>query len=329
MDLARRPDETVIGRADARSARAGSPIALREWTEACGGPGSPAREGERVRRRLRLTVAFVALVGAIGVTMTSPAAAAVPTISGTKFYDTNLNGIQDVGEPGIAGWLIDVTDGVTTVTATTDANGNYVVNPAAGTYDVSERSAAGWLQTAPASGFYNDVFVNQFHSRDLDFGNVCIAGGDAHTIGYWQNKTGQAQFTANGGLAIVNALPLFNATGPQADFANYGAFKTWLKSANAKKPKYMLSAQLAAMVLNVQILGVDDTSLVYAPLLPNSDASGFIQLSQLIADAIAALENPAATTLSLNRLSDALSAANSNKTFLQAGPQSCGAPVFT
>ena len=282
-----------------------------------------------MRKVLQVAVGFLVLVAATATALTAPAAAAVPTITGTKFFDTNMNGVQDVGEPGIEGWLIDITDGTTTTTVATDANGNYVVNPPDGFYDVSERAAPGWLQTAPASGFYDNIFINQFHSADLDFGNVCVAGGGAHTIGYWQNKNGQAEFTANGGLAIVNALPLFNATGPQADFASYSAFKTWLKNANAKKPRYMLSAQLAAMVLNVEISGVDDTSLVYAPLLPNADASGFIQLSQLIADAIAALGDASATTLSLNQLSDALNAANNNKSFKADDPHACGAPVFS
>ena len=63
------------------------------------------------------------------------------TKTGTKFQDTNANGVKDAGEPGLATWVINayadtVPDGVLSVaeftagpagTSTTDASGNYSI----------------------------------------------------------------------------------------------------------------------------------------------------------------------------------------------------------
>jgi len=78
----------------------------------------------------------------------------IPTISGAKYEDVNGDGVRETGEPGLAGWTIDLHYGGTVVaTATTDAGGAYAfpldvrslpIN--AGTYTVTERPQAGWVQ---------------------------------------------------------------------------------------------------------------------------------------------------------------------------------------
>ena len=75
-------------------------------------------------------------------------------VNGTKFIDTNGNGIRQAGEPGLAGIVLfldananGVSDG-SEQTTTTDANGNYLftgVNP--GTYSVREMIPSGWTMT--------------------------------------------------------------------------------------------------------------------------------------------------------------------------------------
>jgi hypothetical protein len=76
-------------------------------------------------------------------------------LSGRKYLDGNRNGQLDPGEPGLAGWKIELTgsDG-TSVTLTTDANGDcsYTTpakTPVAGTttYTISEVQQPGWTQT--------------------------------------------------------------------------------------------------------------------------------------------------------------------------------------
>ena len=72
------------------------------------------------------------------------------SISGIVFYDTNLNGLQDVGEAGVASVVITLNG---TPAATTDANGYYsITNLTSAQYVVASVSPnADWnLTTAPS-----------------------------------------------------------------------------------------------------------------------------------------------------------------------------------
>jgi len=78
------------------------------------------------------------------------------TISGTVFQDININGVQDPGEPGIAGQTVDLDlngSGTLEMAATTDSSGNYQFTvSSAGTYTVRQVLYGGVLLDAPASG---------------------------------------------------------------------------------------------------------------------------------------------------------------------------------
>jgi hypothetical protein len=105
-----------------------------------------------------------------GVTATSNAAtltvsaSTVPdlgVISGTVFHDFNTNGVQDSGDPGLAGQTLYIdldNSGIFKAgdpTALTDANGNYqFTGPNVGTYTVRQLLLGGVLLSAPASGSY-------------------------------------------------------------------------------------------------------------------------------------------------------------------------------
>jgi hypothetical protein len=106
------------------------------------------------------------------------AAPGQPTsISGMKFDDLNANGVKDPGEPGIAGWIINLT-GPVNETTTTDSSGDYLFAPLApGTYSVSEQSVAGWSQTAPPFGTYTITLALNQTSSGNDFGNRRFSGG--------------------------------------------------------------------------------------------------------------------------------------------------------
>jgi serine-aspartate repeat-containing protein C/D/E len=76
------------------------------------------------------------------------------SIGGTKFQDTNGNGVRDPGEPGLQGVTIFLdanNNGVLDpgeVSTVTDANGNYTfTNVGPGTYHVREVQQAGFTQT--------------------------------------------------------------------------------------------------------------------------------------------------------------------------------------
>ncbi|MBP8304853.1 MAG: hypothetical protein KBE04_12090, partial [Phycisphaerae bacterium] len=253
-------------------------------------------------------------------------------ITGLKFYDADTDGCQGAMEPGIPGWRIELwRDGQLVDTATTDASGEYeFIVCSAGTYRVKEVMPLGdWVQTAPAApGYYEIVIASlsgRIHSGN-DFGNVrygCPGGG--LTIGFWSNKNGQSLFGADD-LALLVSLNLRSANGSAFDPASYSAFRTWLRNATATNMAYMLSAQLAAMELNVFNGKVQGASLVYAPGVPGANAAGFITVGALMAAAdmeLAAHGNTVADSPDRalqETLKTALDKANNNQTFVCPGP---------
>lgn len=97
------------------------------------------------------------------------------SICGYKFNDLNGNNFWDAGEPGLPGWTILLSGGLS---VTTGVNGEYCFhNLAPGTYTVSEVPQDCWHQTAPASGYYMITLVPGQTITDLIFGNqqdICI-----------------------------------------------------------------------------------------------------------------------------------------------------------
>jgi protocatechuate 3,4-dioxygenase beta subunit len=94
------------------------------------------------------------------------------SISGTKFDDTNGNGVRDAGEPGLSGWTINIT-GPASGSAVTDGSGNYsFTNLDGGTYTLTESQQPGWTQTLPA-GFspYTVAITTGGPAPGKDFGN--------------------------------------------------------------------------------------------------------------------------------------------------------------
>lgn len=85
----------------------------------------------------------------ISVTINEPRA----VVAGIKFDDRDGNGIQDVGELGLAGWeiqLIEVASGNVIASTSTDATGEYSFDDVPlGQYIVQEVPQTGWRQTFP------------------------------------------------------------------------------------------------------------------------------------------------------------------------------------
>jgi hypothetical protein len=89
---------------------------------------------------------------------------------------------------------------------------------------------------------------------------------------------------------------------------------------------YMLSAQLAAMELNVRHAFVNQSALIYAPGTTSANANGFASVASIMAEANTSL-GLNVTVLSGNSvrpyqeaLKNALDTANNNATFVQSGP---------
>jgi len=256
------------------------------------------------------------------------------TIAGEKFYDTNVNGVLDSGEVGIPGWFIQASIPTNT---TTDADGNYsFLNVPDGIYSVCEVIPAlkpTWINTTPTT--ISDITVPP-DSLTNNFGNVCLGAGGGLTLGYWHNKNGNNVITKSlGGLSGLNALlgPLFlrdAAGGTVVPFASLTAFDNWIVGANANNMANMLSAQLAAMKLNVVSGGVSGSAFVYAGSCGNNPGGNpnFISIDQLIADSASQLQSHPVTTAAFdpaNRaiqecLKTALDDGNNNKNFVQLAP---------
>jgi hypothetical protein len=264
-------------------------------------------------------------------------------ISGVKCYDANLTG-QCSGNPGIQGWRI-ILYGAASNNTTTDSLGHYsFINLTSGTYGVCEviptNATPVWLPTTATNYPNLGVPPDQTHK---DFGNVCLGSGGGLTLGFWSNKNGQAILlandtawrtllngsnlrTANGSIYLVPVLPATFSTA-------YSNFRTWLLNATATNMAYMLSAQLAAMELNVQFGNVSGASNVYAPGCGNKGLNNnFITVADLMAAAVKELglhgSTPSSGSGSQYRayqqcLKNALDAANNNNSFIQPTQDTC------
>lgn len=106
------------------------------------------------------------------------------TITGTKFLDTNANGVRDAGEPGLAGVTITRTSSINdpagaNLSVVTDAQGNFsFANVPFGNFTLNETVPAGFAQTAPPGPGTISAPIN-FASRTSAgnlFGNRALTG---------------------------------------------------------------------------------------------------------------------------------------------------------
>jgi hypothetical protein len=241
-----------------------------------------------------------------------------PHLSVTKFYDANTNGVQDGTEPSLF-WRVHIFGAVEDVEFTPFSED---VDP--GTYTVTEDKAQSpptWVPTTPTSVGQFTLGMND--NKSVEFGNVCLGAGGGHTLGFWSNPNGKALMADNGSadpeLALLAGLNLRNANGYNPGAGSYAAFRTWLLSASATNMAYMLSAQLAAMELNVEAGIVNGSALVF-------DGSGFTTINNLMAAANTALGANGLTLAgspdraAQEALKNTLDSANNNVNFVQANP---------
>ncbi|MFC5290891.1 SdrD B-like domain-containing protein [Actinokineospora guangxiensis] len=103
------------------------------------------------------------------------------TLAGSVYVDQNNNGVRDPGEPGIPDVPVtisgtDVRGGAVDITATTDAEGNYVFTGlVGGTYALAETQPDGYLDGADAAGNAGGTPVPPDAIDNIGFG----AGQDA------------------------------------------------------------------------------------------------------------------------------------------------------
>ena len=243
-----------------------------------------------------------------------------------KFYDANANGINDDGQL-ITGWKTQIKDNIDYIRDTP-----VDITVALDDYTVREFAPieANWQQTTP-----NPVMVSLANDGDeetVEFGNLCTGAGGGKTLGFWSNNNGQAKMNDGGGVAseltLLSGLNLRNNALPNNNFdpANYTTFRSWLLNANATNMAYMLSAQLAAMELNVEGGLVNGEALIYAPGTQSANALGYAKVNDVMAEANTSLGANGDTTATgatrtyQEALKNALDKANNNLNFVQSSP---------
>jgi hypothetical protein len=244
------------------------------------------------------------------------AAFTVTLLDVVKYYDKNTNGQLDPSESTIAGWKVQVgSTGYSTPKSLKVDPGVYQVTEASPKQTNWRRTSAASVQVSAAAGDRTTV----------RFGNVCVGAGGALGTGFWGNKNGQALFGSDD-LASMVSLNLRNANGSIFDPSGYSAFKSWLQAPTSTNMAYELSANLAAMKLNVLNGQVSGSSLISAPGTAGANAAGFATVDDLMNEANAELGLHGLTTSGSpfrayqTALRDALLNANGNTTFVQPAP---------
>jgi hypothetical protein len=209
------------------------------------------------------------------------------SITVCKYFHFDPNAVLGVNETGLSGWPfclspLNVTQTTGTGGCTTFSNltpGEYVVNEAT-------PSDSNWFHSTDTSEI---VVLQCGQNATVKFGNYCTQPSGGFTLGYWSNRNGQAVLQANDPAwrTLLNGLSLRNANGtnydvPAGSFSTaYSSFRTWLLSANATNMAYMLSAQLAALKLDVAYKGVAGgafdlcSSMTLNELMSTADTSLF------------------------------------------------------
>ncbi len=251
-----------------------------------------------------------------------------------KYYDANANGMYDAGETLLEGWKVNIQDYFgfnedyfTPVSIELDP-ASYIITE----YMPAENT---WMPTTPTV-----VEVELTNSPvTVRFGNLCLGGGNGRTLGFWSNRNGQAIFVSTppapnpANLAYMVSRNLRNANGSHFDPLSYTAFRSWLLGANATNMSYMLSAQMAAMALNVNNGLVAGNALIYAPGATSANALGFATVNAVLTEANAELGMYGNVPAGHERrsyqeaLKNALDNANNNLNFVQAQPCPFSFPV--
>ena len=218
---------------------------------------------------LKIAIGFAVVLASAS--MATPAAAQecggeVATICGFVWNDANNNGIQDLGETGIEGVKVSLSDGSDTLDAYTDSNGFYEMQPTEGTYTLSVSTSSIGSSALPsppdatddsldsdgvADGTNSTVTVDvmtSFQRLDIDFGFYTPQAQSlgTGTPGYWKNhpEAWPASITI-GGMAYDRATAI-----------------SWLNTVGKDKTTTMFSSLVSAK-LNVMIGNesycVDDT----------------------------------------------------------------------
>jgi hypothetical protein len=259
-----------------------------------------------------------------------------------KYYDANANGVYDSGDQELFDWKVDLlTPNIAKLTAPAIYDGL-----PDGVYTTREYAPIEKIWTATGvqvngltvpNGASSSVILNSavvtlarpdVTDVTVAYGNVCTGAGGGFTLGFWSNKNGEAAMAPMAAsLSLLASYNLKTATNADFDPTKYADFRNWLLNGNAVNMKYMLSVQLATMVLNVKVKSDIANTLIYAPGTNSALSTGFARLGDVMTEANNVLGDigvvvPVGMTLRNYQeyLKNALDNANNNKTFVQSTP---------
>lgn len=184
-------------------------------------------------------------------------------ITVVKFFDANADGVWDSEtEPVLEGWrMILSPDSASSDPAEqfTDAEGIVSwrdIDTGHAPFFVEEGVSVigSWFQTSPTDSSGDPVNPAEVgESMHLEFGNYCLTGSNGKSLGFWGNPNGRRIVDASEGdyLELLSGLNLRDAQGAHFSPDSSNILSSWLRDANARNMANMLSAQLAAMALNV------------------------------------------------------------------------------
>ncbi len=260
----------------------------------------------------------------------------VASITACKYYDKNANGVQNAGEPALAGWPFciapnDDNPQPQPPTQLTGSGGECVTwsnLTTPGDYIVTEANAneSNWFHS---TGWTSEiVFPATGGNETRTFGNYCTSPSGGLTLGFWSNKNGNKLLTGNAAgtgttllpavVTLLNSCQMRNANGTVHTFTNvYSAFRSWLLGATATNMAYMLSAQLAALKLDVNFNFVDGNAY---DLCSSSTVNSLIQTAcdQLAMDGNTVAGNP--TRIAQEMLKNCIDAINNNGAVVPVTP---------
>jgi hypothetical protein len=247
-----------------------------------------------------------------------------------KFYDANVNGYDDDGYP-MEGVKFKLSGNSNAVHKTGSDGKTCFDNLLPGDYTVAETVPKNYIPTTQS---IQSVSLGQ--PQTLSFGNVCLGGGGGHEVSYWMSKKGEATLNNLGidnELSWLRYMNLINADGSDFDPYSYMQLQTWLQRANAQNMLYMLSAQMAAMFLNVEAGFVNYNAIVYIPGCGTMGNNNFMYAVSLVWNTNNLLyyyhnspgKDPDRSYFAC--LKNGLGDANSNLTFVQTAP--CNTPTTT
>jgi hypothetical protein len=224
----------------------------------------------------------------------------------------------------------------------------------------SDPLVTGTGASAARNGFsYNVTVADNSTISGLYFGNVCeVTNTGGLTLGFWSNQNGRAILEAHDPAwrTLLNNLNLYRPTAGGSDFVipttgafatfgtgknknvltggAYKVFRDWLLGADASVTSnmaYMLSAQMAATVLDYTYASLDEDSLVQDP------GGNWVTISQLEAAANTLLGNLLDSVTTNNPTRSQLEAYknifddlnNNRATVTPPDQDACTDPVFT